>query len=120
MLEGRLQHLETGFKSLEDRQISQGKTLDGLGMKLDQVIHAVTLQSARPTIDLAKILTVTATLIVIFGATASGIIYIAGNVSAPSILENRMALRFLNERMDRGWVGAGGVTVRSKGQTDGS
>jgi hypothetical protein len=117
MLEGRLQHLESGFKSLEDRQISQGKTLDGLGIKLDQVIHAVTLQSAKPAFDLAKILTVAATLIVIFGATASGIIYVAGNVSAPGILSNKMQVEFLRERLDNGWVKTSNVTVRTKNDT---
>ena len=122
MLEGRLQHLETGFKSLEDRQISQGKTLDGLGMKLDQVIHAVTVQGARPRYEIGKIMTIIASGVVIFGATASGIVYIAGNVSAPSILANKMRLDFIDQRLDHGWFNASAlnVTVRNKGQTDGS
>ena len=92
----RLIGLEESFRVLHDE-------VRGVSAELKSLVAAVVKQEALPRFELAKMMTIIAGVIVIFGAVSSGIIYIASNVSAPATLENRLKLGFLKDRLDNGW-----------------
>ena len=107
--ETRLQHVETQLEGLT-------KTVQVLVDKFDEISRIVISQGARPQYEIGKILIVVATAVGIFGATASGIIFISSAVNSSAILENKLRNEFLRERLDRGWLSVPGnrVTVRAK------
>lgn len=118
----RLIHVERNLEVV-------GANVTTLGGKVDQVITTLTASSAAaaatPRFDIYKVVPFIATIVVLVGAGASAITYIASNIAAAPIERQASAIRetqqridFLQQRLDNGWLKIGaGVSIRAPGGT---
>lgn len=119
--EHRLASLESHAVSADARLVQLGHdvagltaTVSGIATDMRSIAGVVMRVEAAPKFDMMRVLTFVGVIVAIFGATSSGIIYIASNVSAPALAVQAERVSFLRERLDNGWV-KGLMVIRSSG-----
>lgn len=86
-----------------------------LGSKLDTVVTAVTTVTAQPKFDIYKVVPLIVAVVMLVGAGAGAITYIASNINAAELARQAERLTHMKERIDNGWFKPTSMQIRAPG-----